>query len=279
MAKRELTLAEIHEGTLEVLKRFISVCDQIGVLYFLAYGSLIGAVRHHGFIPWDDDLDVIMLRPDYEKFREYCNKHEGELTPFRFFDRHNTPDYPYTIGRFCDTRYQMVRNDDVPDAGQGMFIDIYPHDGAGNNNDKHWKSILKKKKHLMVLLGCAFSKTPVPSKSNKLLAPIRLPIYLYSHFKKPKYFLDKMEALRDVYPFDKSKYVTCIIWDVEIRQCPKEWFLEYTTLPFEGIQVKVPKEYDSVLRDTYGDYMQLPPEEKRVTHHVFKAYFKSEEGK
>lgn len=84
MAKRELTLAEIHEGTLEVLKRFISVCDQIGVQYFLAYGSLIGAVRHHGFIPWDDDLDVIMLRPDYEKFREYCNKHEGELTPFRF---------------------------------------------------------------------------------------------------------------------------------------------------------------------------------------------------
>ena len=179
MTKRELTLAEIHEGTLEVLKRFISVCDQIEVQYFLAYGSLIGAVRHHGFIPWDDDLDVIMLRPDYEKFREYCNKHEGELTPFRFFDRHNTPDYPYTIGRFCDIRYRMVRNDNVPDAGQGMFIDIYPHDGAGNNNDKRWKSILKKKKHLMALLGCAFSKTPIPSKSNKLLTPIRLPIYLY----------------------------------------------------------------------------------------------------
>lgn len=276
MTKRELTLAEIHEGTLEVLKRFISVCDQIGVQYFLAYGSLIGAVRHHGFIPWDDDLDIIMLRPDYEKFREYCNKHEGELTPFRFFDRHNTPDYPYTIGRFCDTRYQMVRNDDVPDAGQGMFIDIYPHDGAGNNNDKHWKSILKKKKHLMVLLGCAFSKTPIPSKSNKLLAPIRLPIYLYSHFKKPKYFLDKMEALREVYPFDKSKYVTCIIWDVEVRQCPKEWFLEYTTLPFEGIQVKVPKDYDSVLRDTYGDYMQLPPERERHPYHGYRLYRKEE---
>lgn len=72
-----------------------------------------------------------------------------------------------------------------------------------------------------------------------------------------------MEALREVYPFDKSKYVTCIIWDVEVRQCPKEWFLEYTTLPFEGIQVKVPKDYDSVLRDTYGDYMQLPPERER----------------
>ena len=162
MAKRELTLAEIHEGTLEVLKRFISVCDQIGVQYFLAYGSLIGAVRHHGFIPWDDDLDVIMLRPDYEKFREYCNKHEGELTPFRFFDRHNTPDYPYTIGRFCDTRYRMVRNDNVPDAGQGMFIDIYPHDGAGNNNDKRWKSILKKKTVMWqctIHLPCRWTKT------------------------------------------------------------------------------------------------------------------------
>ncbi len=157
-----------------------------------------------------------------------------------------------------------------------MFIDIYPHDGAGNNNDKRWKSILKKKKHLMALLGCAFSKTPIPSKSNKLLTPIRLPIYLYSHFKKPKYFLDKMEALREVYPFDKSKYVTCIIWDVEVRQCPKEWFLEYTTLPFEGIQVKVPKDYDSVLRDTYGDYMQLPPERERHPYHGYRLYRKED---
>ena len=87
MNERPLTLEEIHEGTLEILKKIISICDETGVNYFLAYGTLIGAVRHGGFIPWDDDLDLVMLRPDYEKFLDYCRAHEAEMFPFRLMNR------------------------------------------------------------------------------------------------------------------------------------------------------------------------------------------------
>ena len=86
---KELSIEEIHEGTLGILKKIIEICDEINVNYFLAYGSLIGAVRHGGFIPWDDDLDIVMLRPDYEIFNQYCLKHERELYPFKLINRKN----------------------------------------------------------------------------------------------------------------------------------------------------------------------------------------------
>ena len=73
MDNTPLTIEEIHEGTLIILKKIIEICDKINVNYFIAYGTLIGAVRHQGFIPWDDDLDIIMLRPEYDKFVAYCD--------------------------------------------------------------------------------------------------------------------------------------------------------------------------------------------------------------
>ena len=71
--QRPLTIEEIHEGSLNVLKQIILICDELKIDYFLAYGTLLGAVRHHGFIPWDDDLDIMMLRPDYDRFLAYCD--------------------------------------------------------------------------------------------------------------------------------------------------------------------------------------------------------------
>lgn len=272
----ELTLEEIHAGTLGILKKLISVCDGIGANYYLAFGSLIGAVRHQGFIPWDDDLDIVMLRPDYEKFRSYCNAHEAELAPFRFFDRHNTPDYPYAIGRFCDTRYRMERPDPVPTAGQGMFIDIYPYDGAGDGSEALLARIVRKKTRLATLLSCAYSTSPVPAGRSKWLTPVRLPLYLYAHAKGPGYFLEKMEAMKDLYSMEESSAVTCMVWDPITRMAPKRWFDGYQMLTFEGIQVKAPADYDSFLRSFYGDYMKLPPEEQRHPYHGYVLYRKEE---
>lgn len=144
---KPLTIEEIHEGTLEVIKKLIEICDEININYFVAYGSLIGAVRHKGFIPWDDDFDVIMLRPDYDKFCRYCDEHEKELYPFRLMNYKNTPDYPFTISRLNDLRYRM-ESVGYPDAGMGLFIDIYPYDGCGNKYSIKYKIIEKNKKNL-----------------------------------------------------------------------------------------------------------------------------------
>ncbi len=276
MKEQELTLEEIHAGTREILKKLIEVCDAAGSNYYMAYGSLLGTVRHQGFIPWDDDLDVIMLRPDYEKFRAYCEAHEEELRPFRFFDRHNTPDYPYGIGRFSDTSYRMERDDDEPVAGQGMFIDIYPYDGVGDGNPKTETRMNRKKARWQALLGCAYSKSPVPSKRSKLLTPLRLPAWLYAHARGPKYFLDRMERLKDAFSWEDSTYVTCTVWDPLVVFMKRSFFEGYTLLSFEGLSVKVPVEYDRFLRDHYGDYMQLPPVEQRVPYHGYRLYRKQE---
>ena len=127
--RKELTIEEIHEGTIGILKKIIELCDMLQVNYYIMYGSLIGAVRHHGFIPWDDDLDIAMLRPEYEKLCSYCETHQGELGHFALMNRRTAKEYPYNISRFCDMRYSMEKKDTIPGAGMGMFVDIYPFDG------------------------------------------------------------------------------------------------------------------------------------------------------
>lgn len=273
MSEQALTLEEIHKETLEILKKIISICDELKINYFLAYGSLIGAVRHQGFIPWDDDLDLIMLRPEYDKFLQYCTEHEEELFPFKLMGRHNTPGFPFTITRFCDLRYRMVA-DEIPDAGMGMFIDIYPFDGAGNDEQQIHQKIAKKK---WLWINCLFSALKgkfEPSTKGFLRSIVKLPGHLFARLMGPDYFLNRLETLKDIYSLEESKYVTCMIWDWPIKLKEKKHFEEFTYLPFEGIQVKVPKEYDTVLRNSYGDYMCLPPEEKRVPHHEYCLYRK-----
>ena len=97
LCQKELSLDEIHKVTLDTLKIIISICERMKINYFLAYGSLLGAVRHGGFIPWDDDCDLIMTRGDYEKFISYCKENEDSLKPFCIMDESSVADYPYGI--------------------------------------------------------------------------------------------------------------------------------------------------------------------------------------
>lgn len=95
--KNELTIEDIHSVTLKLVEKLIQICDDVGVNYYVAYGSLIGVVRHKGFIPWDDDFDVVMLRDDYETFCDYCMRHQDDMKPYKLFTRKNEENYPYNI--------------------------------------------------------------------------------------------------------------------------------------------------------------------------------------
>lgn len=269
-----LSLDEIHDGTLMILKKIIAICDEINIDYFLWYGSLIGAVRHQGFIPWDDDLDVMMLRPAYDEFRNYCVSHEKELYPFRFFDKDNTDGYPYGIGRFNDLRYKMKRKDSLTTAGQGMFVDIYPYDGAGNDYKDAVHKIQNKKRYLLKMLSCSYSKSVIPILASKWTIPIRIPAYIYAHIKGSKYFLDKLCDLKNTFSYDKSNYVTCAVWEDSLCFVEKKSFDSYEKLLFEGIEVKVPQNYHEILLSIYGDYFLLPPVEERKPNHGYSLYRK-----
>ena len=142
---KELNIDQIHQITLEIVKKLIEICDEINVNYYVAYGSLIGTVRHKGFIPWDDDFDVVMFRDDYEKFCKYCIIHQNEIKPYKLLNRETEKNYPYNIARLNNMDYK-ARYENIVNYDSGAFIDIYPIDGAGSDAIKVLQTVKKKEK-------------------------------------------------------------------------------------------------------------------------------------
>lgn len=148
--RKQLTTAETQAVALEVLHTVAGICETQGLRYCLIYGTLIGAVRHHGFIPWDDDVDIMMPRPDYDKLLAYLSQHIGEYPNLKVFNPDTCPDYPYMITRISDDRYVIEMENEKP-YGMGVFIDIYPYDGLGvtkqeavsSGSDRHREVDLK----------------------------------------------------------------------------------------------------------------------------------------
>ena len=128
-----LSLEEIQKQSLEVLSRFDEICTKNGFKYWLTYGTLIGAIRHNGFIPWDDDIDVMMPRDDFNRFIEFTQENERSLYPLKLHNRANTKNYWYGIPRFSNMNYKYIVEDKYEKQFDiGVFIDIYPLDNFGN---------------------------------------------------------------------------------------------------------------------------------------------------
>ena len=273
MENKPLTLNEIHSETDGLLKKLIEICDELQINYFMAYGSLLGVVRHKGFIPWDDDTDVIMCRPDYDKFKKYCKENEQKLLPYRFMGFENSKDYPFALWRFCDTRYR-VESDDYPDGGMGLFIDIYCYDGVGDEEIPANHPLRKRQKMYETFIFLNNDKCFKKSPKGMLRTIIKFPLYIFAKLMGRNFFIKKLYKLRDTFSFEDSKLLNSISWDFSLKSRKKEWYQEYTFLPLEDIMVKVPKAYDEVLKASYGDYMQLPPEDKRLPSHSYRLYRK-----
>ena len=273
---KKLTIKEIQKSSLEVLKKIDEICRQQGFQYYLAYGTLLGAVRHKGFIPWDDDIDIMMPRKDYEMFIRYFVGHKNELTPFKIFEYRYDVDYPYMIARVSDNRYKLnVYNE--KDYGIGLFVDIYPLDGAGDTKSKPY--VLKKKSTPYASMCFLSTRKSVKRENTKSLVKyiLKFPVFIFAKMLGKNYLMKKLEKIGSTYSYDDSKYVGVIVWasDEGTKTIyPKTWFGEGTDLEFEGLRCRVPIDYDKVLTRGFGNYMELPPEKDRVPHHYYDAYIK-----
>lgn len=269
---KELSIDEIHDGTIIILKEIIRICDELDIKYYLAFGSLIGAIRHQGFIPWDDDLDIMMLRPDYDIFCEYCLRHSDLIQPFKLICRENEKRYPYNIARFNDMRYKAIY-ENMQDYDSGMFIDVYPLDGVKKLTDSEIENLNRKRDFLMKMVLWSVDDHYEPSKHNKWYRSIiKYFIRKYAKCRGSDYFLNKMNNLRFLYPYNECDYVAEMVWDIQTVPCKKEWFGEGAFVKFEEIMVRAPKDFDSFLKKYYGDYMKMPPLDKRVPTHGYKLY-------
>lgn len=277
MNKQELSMQEIQAVSLEILKQVADLCEKLHLRYFLTYGTLIGAIRHKGFIPWDDDIDIMMPRKDYEELLSFFMAHKEDYPNLKLFNSETCPDYPYMIARFSDNRYRL-EVDNEKDYGIGIFIDVYPLDGLGNTLSD---AIRFGRKGDILSTFCYQSTRvhydPVTMTSGHKLfkAIVKLPVFLIAKTFGKKYFQRQLDRLVKI-PYDEAEYVGPVVWLVggEENIFPRNWFDELIDVPYEQYKFKVPKSYDQFLYKMYGDYMKLPPEKERVGHHFYKAYKK-----
>ncbi len=266
---KELSLQEIKNVELQLLLQFHTVCQENGWHYSLSGGSLLGAVRHGGFIPWDDDVDVMMPRPDYDQFIEFSKKD----LPYKLATFDTVESYNGLSAKMWDP--STLIEDSVLSSlhGLGVNIDVFPVEGLGDSEETAVKLFRKTEFDREILNGVLWKKY-FRSKTHGLwLEPIRFAFFIISRFVNPKKLAKRIERINHRYSFNDSSYAGVVYGSYRMREIlPQSTFAEYMDMEFEGYKLKVIKNYDRYLSSLYGDYMTLPPEEKRITHHTFKAF-------
>lgn len=256
---------------LEVFKAFIDICEKHNLQYFCHGGTAIGVIRHQGFIPWDDDIDVLMPRPDYERFLSLFpslsqNRYELVLPS-------DDSSYYLPFAKLCDVNTSLLEFQHIP-FPIGVFIDIFPLDGASSisgERAKDWLDFRRSANKLMIL--------PKSTSENfkwffKRLLKMQLRTASYelecafNKRGKRSEILQKLKGLMTSHSYEKAEYVGSYGSQFGIKAFwPKEWFDGYIIKEFEGVKVRVPIGYDKLLTQVYGDYMKLPPTAERVSNH------------
>lgn len=265
---KELTIEEIQQESFKVLLKLKEIFDKKGWKYYLAYGTLIGAIRHNGFIPWDDDIDIWVPRDDYEKFIQYCIDNKEELGFYELHHYKTNRKYIYPIARFSDSRYN-IKYFNAKDYGLGIFVDIYPLDGI----EKDDKQLLRKIHGYERLITLCGSKK-LPKGSNLIKNILKIPYYYYSKTKDITKILSKIDQCAQKYQLDKVKNFTCVVWS-GVDDCFSINDLgDGINYLFNGEYFPIPNGFDSILKQLYGDYMTMPPIDEQIPHHCYSVYKK-----
>lgn len=270
---KKLSFREVQEASYTVLKRIDTICREHSWIYFLAYGSLIGAYREGGIIPWDDDIDIMMPRPDFDRFKAYFIEHSHELMPLKIFDHSVNKDYPHVIPRISDTRYKLIF-DNEKDYGIGVFVDVYPLDGVGNDRKVAERFCRKMKRLASLCFLTGRKKFGVDNTRSKAKMLLKIPAYAWAKILGNDHYVDKINKLVQKYDYNDSRYVAVSSWlaggnpDVFEKKIFKP-----TTVHFENGEFGSFVGYDEFLKITYGDYMTPPPENDRKTNHTYDAYY------
>lgn len=278
---------QLKQCELAMLQAFKEVCEQLDLKYYLVEGTLLGAVRHQGFIPWDDDIDVAMPRGDYERFL----REAPTFLPAHYFVQSldSEPAYHANFAKIRDCRTTFIESSvKARPINHGVYIDIFPLDYVPRHALA--RRIVRKANQFCEIRIAQVFTLPLQSQHKPaLMRCIRGAIgKLGARLLFP--------TLRRAVIVQKSLYMACRQSDRYVNYCstwreresmPVAWYGEGVLLSFEGIPMRVPSEYDKWLTQVYGNYMTPPPVEQRVGHHYaevidlerpYTAYVRKQHG-
>ena len=263
--KKELNMDEIKTIEFQILTEIDSFCKKNNIRYFLTFGTLLGAIRHKGFIPWDDDIDIFIPREDYNRF---INTFKSERYICYSYETH--PNYPFDFAKVIDS--STIKEEPIRTAKNiqlGIDVDVFPlnyyyFDGFDKKIYKSWKKY------------CALWRISVSKFKHRnifktvVYFPIKATCALFR-----KQIVKKIDHLTNSrsgdYPIG---YITAFCVSEKIRTYKLEWFDGVDECLFEGKKFNVPRGYDELLTNIYGDYMKLPSKENRISHHRNKCFYK-----
>jgi lipopolysaccharide cholinephosphotransferase len=265
----EMSGEEIKSVQLDILQAIDSFCRNNGIRYSMACGTLLGAVRHKGYIPWDDDIDIYLLREDYNKLLASFPSVYGGHYELVSLERNSRWDKPFA--KAFDNRTIFVENA-VNSVEIGVNIDVYPIDDVPDDESR-WKKYDKKRRFFQKAYSVKSIKlNPKRSVSkNILLLLMKFPTVFVSKRLFAK-FLSRLAQKHNGRGYDSV--FECVQGMLQKNKFKKTLFNDLCEYSFENYYFMGFKNYDEYLRNGYGNYRELPPEEKRVTHHDFVAWWK-----
>lgn len=257
---------------IKIFEQFINTCNKYNLMYFVSGGTLLGTVRHKGFIPWDDDIDIWMPRSDYDKLYQYKN----EFKDITIFNCEYEKNYFHPYMKLSDNHTVMIA-DGVKDSGKmGINIDIFPLDGLGNSYDEA-KIHMKRYNFLRSIIAMGNLDHYVQGRNKNLgVRFIRKGMYYLSRIMFKQSMTVKINVEAKKYTYADCNFVGNIVdATYGLKEIfPKEYFGDGKMMEFENLQVRVPVNFDGVLSSFYGDYMKLPPVNEQVAIHNYKIYKK-----
>lgn len=263
---KELSTEELRRIELDILKYIHFFCKENQIRYYLCGGTLLGAIRHGGFIPWDDDIDICMPRKDYEIFKKKF-KEQGK---YKFVCVENTEGYCFPFGKVVNTETVVEETIVRSVNGMGVYVDVFPLDGLGKTyKEAKWKVLC-----CGYCLKWIFVGIKRDEQNNSLKAYLKNSVYALSRITK-KYAYKEINRISKMSKFENSNFVGVVFgFYGEKEIMPVNIFEKQREHKFEDTTFMIPERYDDYLSRLYGKYMNLPPKEKQVTHHSFRAYIK-----
>lgn len=261
-------LKEIQKLELDILDEVVKFCQENNLKYMLAYGTLLGAVRHKGFIPWDDDVDILMPRKDYQKFIELWND-EGK---YKLLECRKNKEYIYPFAKVYNSETVMEEHDVEVRCQLGLYIDIFPIDSIKGTPEESKKFVKKCEMLEKFRLYSMMSVDKIMHENHKKNFGRKT---LWKILRKigPSKIARYIDKYSQKYNSMEAKWVGCLCSRTASQKLfPYKTYNDVRRLEFEDKEYNAPVEFDVVLQKIYGDYMQLPPKEEQHLTHNFRVW-------